>query len=83
MEIKLTKIKGTRWRGNGFGTSSAEWAVQGQEHIHVKPCNGGWGAYDTTGAASFDDRGKRIARGLTRNECLRELQKRIEAGEVA
>jgi hypothetical protein len=46
--LKLKKTKATSWNGNGFGNSSADWCIKGQEHIHVFQLSMGWVAKDTS-----------------------------------
>jgi len=44
--IKLTKVRGVTWRGNGMGNDSAQWVVKGAEHITVLQTARGWIARD-------------------------------------
>ena len=44
--IKLTKTKPSIWQGNGFGNSTAVWAVKGHEHIVVEKLLSQWWARD-------------------------------------
>ena len=62
MTITLTKTQSTEWKGNGFGSSAASWAIKGAEHIAITGGGGGfWYAIEE---------GKRIASGSTRRELL-------------
>ena len=48
MKIKLIKTAPTGWGGNGFGNHSAEYVVEGHEHIVVFDRGGtDWVAFDT------------------------------------
>ena len=40
--IKLTKVRGQSWNGNGMGTDAAEWVVKGAEHLKVLKLNDRW-----------------------------------------
>lgn len=64
--MKLVKAKCTQWNGNGFGTSPAEWVVEGAEYITVKKFLSDWVAVDT-------NTGKRLARAWTRKELIEIL----------
>ena len=44
--VKLTKTKDVCWNGNGFGNSTAVWAVKGHEHIVVEKLLNQWWARD-------------------------------------
>ena len=45
--MKLKKAKVSEWLGNGFGYASAEWVVEGHEHIVLRNRGGvDWAAYD-------------------------------------
>jgi len=65
MTIKLKKIKSVSWNGYGFGDSSAEWVVNGQEHLKVLQLND-WVAIDTT-------TGKRVAKSYSKKMLLKKL----------
>ena len=67
--VKLVKVAGTSWSGNGFGTAPAVWAVKGAEHIEVLKIAGLWRAI-ASGV-------KYIARGSTKAECLDMLQHKL------
>ena len=46
--VKLIKTATTGWAGNGFGNNSAEYVVEGSEHIVVFDRGGvDWCAFDT------------------------------------
>jgi hypothetical protein len=46
--VKLIKTAPTGWAGNGFGNNSAEYVVEGSEHIVVFDRGGvDWCAFDT------------------------------------
>ena len=45
--IRLIKKSATAWNGNGFGSSAAEWAVKGHEHIVLRQLGVGWTAINT------------------------------------
>ena len=65
MTIKLKKIKSVSWNGYGFGNSSAEWVVDGQEHLKVLQLND-WVAIDTI-------TGKRMAKSYSKKMLLKKL----------
>lgn len=65
--IKLTKTTATQWNGNGFGSSAAEWAIKGSEHIAVRQLVGNWYAIDTNTNA-------KIARGFSKAMLLEVLE---------
>jgi polygalacturonase len=67
--VKLKKTKSVSWNGYGFGNSSAEWVVDGHEHLKVLQLND-WVAIDT-------NTGKRVARGYSKKMLLQILQEKI------
>ena len=68
--IKLKKCAPTGWGGNGFGNHSAEYVVEGAEHIVVFDRGGvDWCAFDTV-------QGKYVVRpyGLKKKEVVEQLE---------
>jgi hypothetical protein len=68
--IKLTKTSATSWNGNGFGSSAAEWAVKGQEHIVLRQLGVGWTAINT-------ESNQRIAKAYTKKDLCEVLATKI------
>ena len=73
--IKLTKVKSSTWNGNGFGNTSAEWVVKGQENIVIANAGIWWTAVDT-------DTNKRLCRGTTKRDCVEALQEVFDVPEA-
>jgi hypothetical protein len=63
----LTKITDSQWQGNGFGSSTAEWVVKGNEHISVNKISGFWRAVDTRCNKIL------VRYATTRNELIKDL----------
>ena len=70
--IKLTKVRGQSWNGNGMGTDSAEWVVKGAEHIAVLKIASGWIARDDSKPMELG-RGRIIARSDYRRDLINKL----------
>ena len=68
--MKLVKTTSTSWLGNGMGSSSAEWAVKGSEHIAIRQLGTRWSAIDTTKPSGTG----RIVSAGTRSELLSKLE---------
>jgi len=66
--VKLKKTKSVSWNGYGFGNSSAEWVVDGHEHLKVLQLND-WVAIDT-------NTGKRVARDTAKKCCSNYYRKK-------
>ncbi len=68
--ITLTKAKATEWMGNGFGTTTAEWVVKGNESIEVRKIGGNWIAFEGD---------KRIAKAWDKKDLLAKLETLLAA----
>lgn len=67
--IKLAKSKAVAWNGNGFGTSTADWVVKGNEHIEVYKLGWRWVAFDTSPEVN-----RVICRADTKSEVAQKLE---------
>ena len=72
--LKLKKIKATEWNGNGFGETSADWCIKGQEHIHVFKLGMAWVAKDTS-----NDR--LICKAYSRSDLIEVLEAKVPFSE--
>ena len=61
MKAKLKKISTQKWRGNGFGTSGAEWTIDGYDGTVVYGERWNWGVWLN---------GKRVVIADTKNEAV-------------
>jgi len=68
--MKLVKTTSTSWLGNGMGSSSAEWAIKGAEHIAIRQLGTRWVAIDTTKPSGTG----RIASADTKAALLNKLE---------
>jgi hypothetical protein len=66
--IKLTKVRGQSWNGNGMGTDTAEWVVKGAEHIAVLKVADRWIARDDSVRKEHG-----ISRIIARSDYKRDL----------
>jgi hypothetical protein len=69
----LVKTTSTAWQGNGLGTSSADWAVKGAEHIQVEKVGIFWRAKDTRTGKVL------VRRASTRAEAQQQLAEMFAA----
>lgn len=77
--LKLTKTSNTTWNGNGFGSSAADWAVVGHEHIAVRKLGINWFAVDTSEYALIGGRkvNKKIAKADTKSDLVKILTAKL------
>jgi hypothetical protein len=71
--VQLVKTTSSAWQGNGFGTSSADWAVKGAEHIQVEKVGLFWRATDTRAGKVL------VRRADTRAEAQQQLAEMFAA----